>query len=128
MVVLSGSYGEIGIFAVLVESRYAQQFAMGGRSPSSKFEAFAIDVLVLRDREIIFVASFFDAQATRDPRSAAGAQQVGVETGAAADLARFVAAVAEMQSYRVIGVAGNQHDSGFDFAAAELELYVIAIG
>src|ERR1700722_980735 len=121
--------GEVGIFAIFIERGHADQIATHGLVGFlGTLVAFLVDsVLMLSDGEIIFFAGLFDAQPVGNEGRAAGANQVGVETRTAADLAGFVASVAEVESDGVISVAGNEHDSGFHFASAELQLDVIAV-
>ena len=75
--------------------------------------AFEIDdVLMLRDGEVVFVACFFDLH-PRASTGVRGAHEIRVETRAGAHFSRAPPAVSEMQCDGIVGMAGDDHDSGF---------------
>ena len=93
---------------------------------STGWPSWSIDVLMLGDREIIFVAGLFDFQPGGDPGRRGCADEIGIEAGAGADVAGAAASIAEVQRDGIVRVAGNDHDAGFGFARRELQLHVIA--
>src|ERR1700722_1578616 len=84
------------------------------------------DVLMLGDGEIIFFTGFFNAKPGGRPWRARSANEIRIETRASPNLPRSAPAVSQMQCDGVVGVAWNDHDSGFGLVAAQLELYVVA--
>ena len=87
--------GEVGILAILLQSRGAHQIA--------PLHA----VMELRAGQRILRAEFSDLRAGPIAGSTGGANPIGIEAGAVPDLSRAGAAVAEMQGDALVGMARN---------------------
>src|SRR5580704_9844422 len=79
-------------------------------------------LITLGGGEVVDVSGFADGHAAGEPRGGAGAERVSVESLGGADAAGALAAVAEKNGDRVVGMAGLNPDGAGDFFAVQFKL------
>ncbi len=105
---------EVGIVAVFLERAFARQravVAVGRVHP----------LIALRGGEHVFVAGLANLYAGGDPRIGAGAQRISVETLTGADAAGALAAVAQSDGDRIVGMPDLHPNRARNFFAVEFE-------